>query len=458
LERAASGQAPQAGAAALGEGFFDHVVPVLFVARLDSTDPGGGIPGSGSYLRLLQQAEAQNRSSVLPPYLQGRIHELEGRPDQAAAQYRRSIRRTDSFYPGQRRLAVLLIREGRPEEAIELLQRSAALLPDDLFLRYSMAEAYYQAGKLEDASSEVARVLLEEPDHPAALLLRARVFLAEGKWTQALRLLHLLRLRQPDSREAWLLSARVLYEEALDPEGALKLIGEAQTRFPGAPEFHELAGRIHLEAGRTQEALDELQLALDLQPGRVSTLRLLLEGATRMRRWLQAAIHLSEILEQERSGEDLLKAIEIYRNLGDSAQVLHYAEQLYQSSCTVENLVVYARALLAEGQTDQAAALIEGGLQRSETPALSSALLALKAGMIEEQAPEEAMALLREALLLDPLNYEALVTIAGLYVEQGELRKAGLYLEQAIALDPDNAALRVQLQNIETSPGTRSPP
>ena len=68
----------------------------------------------------------------------------------------------------------------------------------------------------------------------------------------------------------------------------------------------------------------------------------------------------------------------------------------------------------------------------------------------------QALALLREALLEHPKNYEAIVQIAELYMEQRELRKASLYLKQAITLDPNNAALRVQLQTVEKALGTQS--
>ena len=456
LDRAANGQPPIAGAAAVGKGFFDFVVPTLFLARVEDSEAGARISDFSGYLGLLEQARRQNRSSVLPPYLQGRIRELQSRLDQAAALYRSSIDQASSFYPGRQRLAALLLQQGQTAEAAALLEKVAELLPREGSVLYPLAEAYYETGQLEAASTAVARVLLEDPDRPDALLLRARILAAEGNWNQALRLLNLLLYQHPDNREAYLLAARLRYEEAVDPEGALELLAEAEGQFPEAPEFPELAGRIYLDTGRDGEGVNKLQRALDLQPGRVSTLRLLLSNAMRMRRWLQAAIYLSEILEQEQSKEDLLQAIEIYRSLGDPAQVLYYAEALYQGNPTVGNLVVYARALLSADQPEEAAVLVERGLEQADTPALHSTLLTLQASLVEE--PEEALALVREALMEYPQNYLALIKIAELYVDQRELRKASLYLKQAIALDPNNAALRVQLQSIEKALDTQNTP
>ena len=457
LDRARSGQAPQTGSTAGGEDFFDLVVPALFTVRRDPAGAQADIPELSGYLGLLKQAEAQNLFSVLPPYLQGRIYELQGDPGRAASLYRESLNKAaSSFYPGRQSLAAILLRQGQAQEAVALLEESAELLPEDFSIRYGLAQAYFQAGQLEEASATVAQALIDDPDRPELMLLRARVLLAEGNWTQALRPLNLLLYQHPENREAYLLSARILYDKAKHPEDALEILRTAETQFPAAAEFPELAGRIYLETGRSGEGLNKLQRALDLEPGRVSTLRLLLSNAMRMRRWLQAAIYLSEILEQEQSQSDLLQAIEIYESLGDPAQVLYYAEQLYRSNPTEENRVIYAKTLLQAGQTEQASALVEQGLEQTESSRFHSSLLTLKASLAAEDSIEEALALLREALMEHPENYEAIVKIAELYMEQRELRKASLYLKQAIALDPNNAALRVQLQSVEKALGTQS--
>jgi tetratricopeptide (TPR) repeat protein len=370
--------------------------------------------------------------------------------------YRESINKAASFYIGRQSLAAILLRQGQAQEAAALLEESAELLPKDFSIRYGLAQAYFQAGRLEEASATVAQALIDDPDRPQLMLLRARVLIAEGYWSQALRPLNLLLYQHPDNREAYLLSAQVLYDEAKRPEDALEVLKQAEAQFPAAAEFPELAGQIYLETGRSGEGLRELQRALDLDPSRVSSLRLLLSNAMRMRRWLQAAIYLSEILEQEQSQSDLLQAIEIYESLGDPAQALYYAEELYRGHPTEENLIIYAQALLEAGQTEQTTALVEQGLEQTESSTTRSSLLTLKASLAAEDSIEEALAMLREALMEHPENYEAIVKIAELYMEQRELRKAGLYLKQAITLDPNNAALRVQLQTVEKALGTQS--
>ena len=239
LDRARSGQPPDSGPmAAKPDGgdsdFLDRVAPALFIARLEESPGPTTAPQPTSHLGPLQQAEALNPASVLPPYLQGRIYELQDDPLRAEALYRDSLARAETFYPARRRLAELLVRRGRAEEAASLLEQNLALLPAEQTILYPLAQAYYLSGRLEEASASVARILIEDPDNAQAMLLRARVLVAEGNWDQALRLLNLLLYRHPENREAYLFASRLLYEQKRDSESALEMITEAAAQFPQA--------------------------------------------------------------------------------------------------------------------------------------------------------------------------------------------------------------------------------
>ena len=58
----------------------------------------------------------------------------------------------------------------------------------------------------------------------------------------------------------------------------------------------------------------------------------------------------------------------------------------------------------------------------------------------------------------NPANGAALIRIADLYAEQGQIRKATLYLKEALTLEPNNTALRVRLQSLERMLEAGSPP
>jgi tetratricopeptide (TPR) repeat protein len=454
LERAARGEPPAlaappaAGAEAAESPFLQLLLPCLFIARLPE---GGALPDPKALLSRLEEAAARNPRSVLPPYLLGRVYERTGDEERAIALYRRSAERDRSFYPGPLRLAGLYLRDGRSAEAIALLAELHALLPGEEAPRTALIQAYLQVGEPERAEGLVAEGLLQDPGSAQYLRLRVDVLLAQGNWSQSLRPLELLLQQHPDYREAYLLKAEILHQRQGHGDEALQLLRQGEERFPDAPDLPELAGRILMELGRMPEALGELQKALDREPGRVSTLRLLLADAVAMERWAQAELYLSQVPQEQRTREDLLQAYQIYVGQQDPAQALIYAESLYRASPNGEDLVRYARCLQEAGRRAEAAELVEKGLDTEKDPSLLATLYYLKALQVEPNSQEEALAYLRQALMQNPDELGAIMKLADLYLARGQPRRAALYLKRALELDPGNAGLRIQLEQAQAS-------
>ena len=108
------------------------------------------------------------------------------------------------------------------------------------------------------------------------------------------------------------------------------------------------------------------------------------------------------------------------------------------------------QALLEAGGAEragQARGLVDEGLAAVEDPKLRSRLHVLQARLAA--GGEEALAKLRQALLDDPDNLDAIRRMAAVYLDSRRLREASLYLKRAVQLDPENGALRVQLEQVE---------
>jgi len=421
LELAEKGLAPagemKAALQAKGEeGLLPRVLPFLYLHRRVKAEP---LPAEEAEAARQELAEASSgfAHSLLPPYLSGLALELQGELEPAAARFQASLALASSFYPAWVRLAALQRRLGRPAEASSSLSQALAALPDSLNLRRLRAEAELEAGRIDSALAGSAELLLREPENPEFLMLRARVLLATGQWSQALKPLSLLLAAHPDSREALLLQARIQFESARQEEPALRTLASAEKLFPEDPRFPELAGRILLEIGRENEGLLELGQALRLDAERPSSLRILIDYAVEKRRWLEAGVLAARLLEKQPAQEDLLLACRIYQSLGDTGELRSAAERLYALEPSAANAVLYAAALADDGK------------------------------------PEQAVALLRQALDSAPDNLEALVRLAELLAARQELSQALQYLRRAVKLAPENSALRARLQQVERKAG-----
>ncbi len=451
LAAAGEGRAQEIGPESLeNASFFDLVLPSFYLLKaIEPEAEKQSGPADDRLKELLITAEKMNRDSVLPPFFRGIIAEQEKDFEQAAGFYSESAARTDSFYPGFYRLALAALELGKQAEAILNLEKSLKIVPGYYPALTALAEIYLLNGELDKAEALAANMLLMNLEDEKALLLRTKILLKGGNWPQALKPLNLVLLKNPEATEAHLLKARILYESAKVAGAALKLLKEAEENFPDDPRFPELIGTILMETGKSAEGLRELNRALELAPTRISVLRLLLENAVQMKRWLQAVVYLDGILAQEEREDDLRQAYRVYSSLGDSSQALYYAEKIYQSGKSLYSSPIYARALFQNQDRDKALALIEQSLKEVSDPAVRSELLLLKAQGTIKKDPETALRHLQAALLENPDNQEALLLISDLYVNSQEYRKARLFLKRAVDLDPDNPGLIIRLRQVE---------
>ena len=446
--------------------FLDRVVPALYLARVGTPSAGNRFPGSDRAPALqaeLEAAREANPRSVLPPYLLGRLAELTGRSVTAEELYRGCLVLSAEFYPAQRRLAAVYLARGQGAQAANELERLRAEFPAEASLRDSLIQAYFLAAEPQKASPLVAEALLEDPESREHLLLRAEILLKEGDWSQALKPLTLLLRSHPEAREGYLLTARIKYEQARDIEGALEVIRQAETRFPGDPEFPELAGVMLLAEDRSDEGLEQLKRALEREPGRLSTLRLVVTEAMRLQRWVQAGRYLDEILAQEETVQDLRNAYHVAVHLGDRASALSHAEKMYRLEKNDEARLRYADALLNAGREEEARALIDQGLEQQgleqpQDPKTLSSLLYLQARLQEKAQPEAALRTLQRAVMTDPDNEEAVRRLAELYLQRGQLREARLFFRAAVQQNPGDAGLRIQLEQVESALEQAGPP
>ncbi len=316
--------------------------------------------------------------------------------------------------------------------------------PADAASLRRQAEAALAEGRMDRAQETSARALELEPLQPDSLLLRARVLAASGSWPQALRLMEL----EPVAglADGVLLRAEILAVDAREEEQALELLRAAQARDPDDARLPEMEGRVLLAVDRQREGRERLLRALELDPGREPTLRLLLEQAVRAGRWEEAAAYLERLDAGRGSETDLALAYRVQERLGRTEQALDYATRLYEARPEAY-AAEYASALLAYGDRDEALRIVAKHLPKAAPP-LACRLLVTRAEALESSDPELAVQALEQALALDPANFPALVRLGELYAARQDYRLARQYLRLALELDPSNAELAARLEGL----------
>jgi tetratricopeptide (TPR) repeat protein len=328
------------------------------------------------------------------------------------------------------------VRVQHEERAAELLRRSERLLHPSLSL----------GGSLGELRAREARELIEEaqalaPDRAgSALLLEARVLerLQRAHVDQASALL--VAVSEPERDEQWLrLSAQVALErkDALAAQAFLqKLPSEAQDD----PRTLLLRSDVSRALGRSDEALQSAQRALELEPKSAALYER--RGLAReMLGELSAARgDLAHAVELDSRGSSALFALgRLLRSVGElQGALLAFQEVTQRNPEDAEAWL--ASGVCRAGMGDRVSARVE--LERAAALAETRAepLLALADLDVEEGALPAALQRYRAAALLDKANPVAQLKLGNALLRSGSVADAVKAYRAALQERPDLAA------------------
>ncbi len=190
----------------------------------------------------------------------------QGRADEAIARFHEAIGRWPQSPHPRLNLAFMLLDLGRTEEAEARLDALLALgTPAVPKVFYSVGRDSCTSAAAWDGASGSAPP--RDPTKAAAYLDLAAVLAGRQHHRTAIELLNLARSYQVESPRLLLALARSCLH--VDPASAapVSLLRLALQADPGLAEAHHLLGRVHLQQGRRQEALESHRKATVLTPG-----------------------------------------------------------------------------------------------------------------------------------------------------------------------------------------------
>ena len=337
-----------------------------------------------------------------------------------------------------------------PKRALEFLQRSEAAQPSAR-AELLMARAYQKLGQPEESKKYLVRAKNRAPQDPDVLRALAGFYRESGQYDQAISSLQAV----PSKNAGVLAELAYTYglagknQEAADyyskaakaskgqvglvlsaaqalvnlgqMDAAGKFLEEAQKTDPKNYRLHAISGQINAAGGRSAEAIQEYQLALDNLPEAP------LEGALYP---VQLRLNLYELYKQtndeaaakqqlDRAAVDLQKV-----PAGSVPQV-----ELLRSRAVIE--LASGNLSAADADLKQALALAPNNL----TSILNYAALLWK---LDQK--DAARGLFEKALELDNKNLQALASLGHLARENGDTAAAEKYFARAAKLHPNDAA------------------
>jgi tetratricopeptide (TPR) repeat protein len=390
-------------------------------------------------IRDIQHAAQLQPQWALPPYFLGLAYIRDGKLDLAEGALNQAAQLDANFLTPSVLLAQMALNQGKPERAIAAVktavkQKSPMLQP---YLLHTMA--LLQEGRYDEAEKET-RPLIDEFPEPAEQAMIFRT-LAWAKFHQKLyddaRKFAKESLNyDPTSQETLLLLGDSLI--ALnEPQKALSEVESYVRSNPQSASAYEALGQIQAAAGRSRDAENSFQKALELDSTLVSS-QLLLSDIEKQEGKLDEAMNvlLKLAASQPRSVEVHLRMGQISELKGDwAAAQSHYSRVLELESANPiakNNLA----AVYAEhgGNIDLALRLAQEAKEYLPDNTEVSDTLAWI--LVKKQSYGTAIQLLRECVQKDPVNASFRYHLGVAYYRAGQKSEAEQSLRAALKVQP----------------------
>ncbi|MDQ3920446.1 MAG: tetratricopeptide repeat protein, partial [Acidobacteriota bacterium] len=364
----------------------------------------------------------------------------------ARASFRKALEADPDCVDAHTYLGVLADRDGDLKEAERHFAAAAALAPFDASARNNYGAILVRLGRLQLAAAQFEASLKLDGDQPNALVNLAQIRFSSGRAEDLRASRALFEHALGVAPDAEIARALVVISLRLgDKEGAAKAYSQYSRLVPAASSPQSLSasaaaraelGEALLEGGLPGEAINELNVALSLDPSNAGAVVAL--GRAQLKRGdIRAA------------GRTLEGAVA--RGL-DPAPVYAALAEVYEAGGYVEHAIPAMRLAIARDPHNELYRL-RYGMLLNDTKAPAAAVIRLKEALqefpnssrlwlalgIAEQSDsknEDAQKSFERAVELDAASAPALAYLGSVYAERGQYAQAVSFYERAIAAGP----------------------
>ena len=447
---------------------------------------------SAAALRAISALDQKQPGQALAPHLRGQVMLVQQDRAAARAAFEQAVQRDPAYFPSVAALAGLDFLDRQPDAARARLEALLKIRPGDGAARLALADLAQQSGAPPDAvtalldqavaaSPDDATPRLALIDHhlaslnPAAALLAAqaalahfpgpsdqaalldrlgRAQLAVGGHQQAITTYNRLITVQPRS-PAGLLGLAEAQWQADDLPAAGKSLKRALALAPDSLAAHALAIRLALRQQPPAQA-QALALAREVQkqhPDQAVGYLLEAEIHSARQRWAAALPVLHKALALADPAQAPARYHHTLRRAGQQAEADAFASA-WRKDHDSDALFLFYLGDLALAQNDLAGAeaLYRAVLQRQPSQAMA---LNNIAWLLLAQKKPGAMVYAQRAVAAAPNQPALLGTLAQAHAAEQQIGQAIRLQKQALALRPDDPALRLTLARFYRQAGEK---
>lgn len=367
-------------------------------------------------LKNALQTDANNGDAR---YLLGTIYGSTGNLAAAEDELHKALASAQDKDKVQNALGQIYLQRAEFQKIIDEMKATPAMKGEELAaLLVLRGDAYLGLNKQADAGASYADALKAVPNFADAVLGQARLAAAGSRLDDAMKLVDQVIAGKPDNVKAWLMKGDLLRVKS-DPEGAAKAYGQALKIDGNNIVAHVNLASMALDAGKMDEAQKESDALAKIQPNNL------------MGKYLQAMLHFRQ--KKFAAARDDLE--QVLKNAPD-----HMPSLLLMGAVSLE------LGSLEVAQKDL-------GLFVNAFPNNAYARKLLAQTLLKMKQPDEALKALGPMLGDAHADLQTNALASEAYGQAGQYVLAVQYLEKAVAGNPRDADLRMQLGLARLSAG-----
>ena len=189
--------------------------------------------------------------------------------EEGIQEYRKALELRPGLYEAQLNEGILLLRHGRPSEAVPLLEGAAVQKPKEFRPRFYLGEAALAAGAIAQAAESYRAAIEINGKSADAQLGLGRALAREGKLAEAAPYFKSAAESDPEYHSS-LLELAVLYEKSGQKTEAIGIFRQ----FPDDPGAQEHLGQLLLETKQYSDAIPALEQAHAKSPTEANSVAL----------------------------------------------------------------------------------------------------------------------------------------------------------------------------------------
>lgn len=393
------------------------------------------------------QLNTFSRDNPYAKLIEGKVYELKGEWKKSFDFYSQVVSTEADCYPAKIGIARYYVEKKKYSSAILLLEKLNTLYPEGKDISSLLVESYLDTGEIDKANQLLEDVLSRDPTDIDLALKRARLLLLSGQLEQAGKLITVYETEKGATGESINLRANISIQKRKYGK-AEKIIKSGLNNFPRNLSLQITFANLLIITNRFDAAEIYLQEQLKNNKNDPDLVKLLLISYIKQKMWKKASSLLEVLLTPDVSDVILRYAVEVYFNLGITDKALQYNKKLIQGQKpTIEDYSYRVRLLLGQNKKNEALQELSKWILSVQPSAQKSVLYYLMSLCTTNN--EKQKEYLQKALFENLHNLKALLSLADLYTQQGEYRKAYRYLKQASLINPEDSDVKARLQKVE---------